>query len=220
MQLSDYFPLIELWEEDGRYFAKKPEEAAVEAAGVRYTLKVDFGGIAKGYACDRVKELLGAFEYGYFSFSGSSMAVGKYREDRAYYELSVAAPRENGIYLTANVQDTCLSTSADNGLYYEIDGTRYSQIIDPETMMPVNVEDGKNVAGIVTATVLGESAARCDALTTSLMAMGEERAKEFVKTIDETVWFVVLDGDKPIVYTNAPEGNFSLAAGYGEAVSI
>ena len=86
--------------------------------------------------------------------------------------------------------------------------------------MPVNVEDGKNVAGIVTATVLGESAARCDALTTSLMAMGEERAKEFVKTIDETVWFVVLDGDKPIVYTNASEGSFTLAAGYGEAVLI
>ena len=50
--------------------------------------------------------------------------------------------------------------------------------------------------------------------------MGEERAKEFVKTIDETVWFVVLDGDKPTVYTNAPEGSFTLAAGYGEAVSI
>ena len=135
LQLSDFFPLIALWEEDGKYFAKKPEGAAVEIEGVRYTLKVDFGGIAKGYACDRVKELLGAFEYGYFSFSGSSMAVGKYKEDRAYYELSVLAPRENGSYLTANVQDTCLSTSADNGLYYEIGGTRYSQIIDPETMM-------------------------------------------------------------------------------------
>ena len=220
LQLSDYFPLIALWEEDGRYFAKKPEGAAVEIEGVRYILKVDFGGIAKGYACDRVKELWGAFEYGYFSFSGSSMAVGKYKEDRAYYELSVLAPRERGSYLTANVQDTCLSTSADNGLYYEIGGTRYSQIIDPETMMPVNVEDGKNVAGIVTATVLGESAARCDALTTSLMAMGTERAKEFVKTIDETVWFVVLDEETLTVYTNAPEGSFSLAAGYGEAVSI
>lgn len=52
------------------------------------------------------------------------------------------------------------------------------------------------------------------------MAMGEERAKEFVKTIDETVWFVVLDGETLTVYTNAPEGSFSLAAGYGEAVSI
>ena len=184
LELSGFFPLIGLWEEDGRYFAKKPEGAAIEIEGVRYTLKVDFGGIAKGYACDRVKELTEAFEYGYFSFSGSSMAVRKYKEDRTYYELSVAAPRERGSYLTANVQDTCLSTSADNGLYYEIDGTRYSQIIDPETMMPVNVEDGK------------------------------------VKTIDETVWFVVLDGETLTVYTNAPEGSYSLAAGYGEAVSI
>ena len=218
--LSEYIPQVELYMENGAYYATKPEGASVTADGVEYVLKVDFGGIAKGYACDRVKELTEAFEYGYFSFSGSSMAVGKYKEDRTYYELSVAAPREKGSYLTANVQDTCLSTSADNGLYYEIGGTRYSQIIDPETMMPVNVEDGKNVAGIVTATVLGKSAARCDALTTSLMAMGEERAKDFVKTIDETVWFVVLDGDKLTVYTNAPEGSFSLAAGYGEAISI
>ena len=218
--LSAYFPQVELYEEDGFYYAVKPEGAMVEAEGEEYVLKVDFGGIAKGYACDRVRELCNGFEYGYFSFSHSSMAVGKYTKERGYYELSVAAPRERGSYLTAKVQDTCLSTSADNGLYYEISGTRYSQIIDPETMMPVNVEDGKNVKGIVTATVLGESAARCDALTTSLMAMGEERAAEFIKTIEETVWFVVFDGEKMTVYTNAPAGSYTLAAGYGEAVTI
>ena len=142
------------------------------------------------------------------------MAVGKYTEEREYYELSAAAPRGGVDYLTAQVQDTCLSTSADNGLFYEIDGTRYTQIIDPETMMPVNVLNGKNTAGIVTATVLGESAARCDALTTALMAMGTERALEFVKTLDETVWFVELNGERMTVYTNAPAGSYTVAGGY------
>ncbi len=212
--LSEYFPEVELFEENGAYYATKPESAFVTVEGVKYVLKVDFGGIAKGYACDRVKELTEGFPYGYFSFSGSSMAVGKYTAERAYYELSAAAPRGGVDYLTAQVQDTCLSTSADNGLYYEIDGTRYSQIIDPETMMPVNVVNGKNTAGIVTATVLGESAARCDALTTALMAMGTERAIEFIKTLDETVWFVELDGEHMTVYTNAPAGSYTVAGGY------
>lgn len=212
--LSEYFPQVELFEENGSYYATKPEGASVTVEGVEYVLKVDFGGIAKGYACDRVKELCAGFEYGYFSFSGSSMAVGKYTEEREYYELSAAAPRGGVDYLTAQVQDTCLSTSADNGLFYEIDGTRYTQIIDPETMMPVNVLNGKNTAGIVTATVLGESAARCDALTTALMAMGTERALEFVKTLDETVWFVELNGERMTVYTNAPAGSYTVAGGY------
>lgn len=217
--LSEYFPQVELFEEDGRYYAVKPAGASVTVEGVEYVLKVDFGGIGKGYACDRVKELTEGFEYGYFSFSGSSMAVKKYTKERTYYELSAASPRGSYNYLTAQVQDTCLSTSADNGLYYEIDGTRYSQIIDPETMMPVNVEGGKNTNGIVTATVLGESAARCDALTTALMAMGTERAVEFVKTFKETVWFVELDGEKMTVYTNAPEECYTLADGY-EVVAL
>ena len=218
--LSSYFPEIVLWEEDGMYYAQKPEGATAQAEGETYVLKVDFGGIGKGYAADRVKELTERFSYGYFSFSGSSMAVGKYTPERAYFELSVAAPRDSGHYLTANVQDTCLSTSADNGLYYEIDGTRYSQIINPKTMMPVNVKDGKNVSGIVTATVLGESAARCDALTTALMAMGRERALQFISTVEETVWFVELDGEELTVYTNAPEESYSLAAGYENVVTI
>ena len=218
--LSSYFPEIVLWEEDGMYYAQKPEGASAQAEGETYVLKVDFGGIAKGYAADRVKELTERFSYGYFSFSGSSMAVRKYTPERAYFELSVAAPRDSGHYLTASVQDTCLSTSADNGLYYEIEGTRYSQIINPKTMMPVNVKDGKNVSGIVTATVLGESAARCDALTTALMAMGRERALQFLSTIEETVWFVELDGEELTVYTNAPEESYSLAAGYKSVVTI
>ena len=86
--------------------------------------------------------------------------------------------------------------------------------------MPVNVKDGKNVSGIVTATVLGESAARCDALTTALMAMGRERALRFLSTIEETVWFVELDGEELTVYTNAPEESYSLAAGYKSVVTI
>ena len=218
--LSTYFPEIVLWEEEGTYYAHKPEGASAQAEGETYVLKVDFGGIGKGYAADRVKELTERFSYGYFSFSGSSMAVGKYTPERAYFELSVAAPRDSGHYLTANVQDTCLSTSSDNGLYYEIEGTRYSQIINPKTMMPVNVKDGKNVSGIVTATVLGESAARCDALTTALMAMGRERALRFLSTVEETVWFVELDGEELTVYTNAPEESYSLAAGYKNVATI
>ena len=51
------------------------------------------------------------------------------------------------------------------------------------------------------------------------MAMGTERAVEFVKTFKETVWFVELDGEKMTVYTNAPEECYTLADGY-EVVAL
>ena len=52
------------------------------------------------------------------------------------------------------------------------------------------------------------------------MAMGRERALQFLSTIEETVWFVELDGEELTVYTNAPEESYSLAAGYKSVVTI
>lgn len=214
-ELSERFAQIELIENDGNYFVKKPQDGVVEADGTTYVLKVDLGGIGKGYATDVVRAMIdqAGIEYGYFNFSSSSMTLKQYLPEREYYELTVAAPRGVGAYLKMNVNDTNLSTSADNGLYYVRDGVRYCQIIDPKTGMPVNVTaDGKQADGIITATVLGGSAAECDALTTALMAMGKERAAEFIgeRLKDRSVWFVYERAGAFEVYTNANDGQYTI----------
>jgi thiamine biosynthesis lipoprotein len=69
----------------------------------------------------------------------------------------------------------CISTSGDYEQYYIIDDVRYCHIIDPTTGKPVQT-------GIMTATIIGGSAAEDDALTTAIMTMGKDKAIEFINT--------------------------------------
>jgi thiamine biosynthesis lipoprotein len=127
------------------------------------------------------------FEYGYFNFGASSMAI-KERPSTGYWPLAFIDPRGDTLlgdtYMTINLNDVCLSTSGDYEQYYVIDGTRYCHIIDPTTGKPVQT-------GIMTVTIIGGSAAEDDAITTAVMTMGKDKAIEFInsKLADKYVIF-------------------------------
>lgn len=190
-ELSTSFAEVELFEEEGIYYAVKPQ-ATVIVDGEECALKIDLGGIGKGYAVDKVNALLDeyGFEYGYFNFGSSSITVRSHYKNGAY-SIGFTNPRPavfGDIYVKMNLGGVCLSTSGDYEQYYEIDGVRYCHIIDPTTGRPVQT-------GIMTATVIGGSAAEDDALTTAIMAMGRDRAIEFInsKLSDRYVIFTYSD---------------------------
>ncbi len=176
-RLSKQFGNITLREDEGLYYATKPTET-VEVGGKTLTLKLDLGGIGKGYAVDMIDELFKTYgyNYGYFNFASSSMLIKMNMPD-IDYNVGFAGPRSpaRAPYLTTKVRNAKLSTSGDNEQFYIIDGVRYSHIIDATTGKPVQT-------GIMTATVIYGSAAENDALTTAIMAMGKERACEFIQT--------------------------------------
>ncbi len=173
--LASHFGEVELSEENGSYFAVKPAYT-VEAGGETLSLKLDLGGIGKGYAVDKVDGLFDKYGYkfGYFSFGSSSMLV-KSHIDGAY-NIYLTNPRSlsRDLYFQTTAINEKLSTSGDNEQFYNIDGTRYCHVIDPTTGKPVQT-------GIMSVTVIGGGAAEDDALTTAIMAMGKERAIKFIK---------------------------------------
>lgn len=199
--LAAHFADVTLSVENGAYYCTKPADAFVEADGVRYEMKIDLGGIGKGVAADAVNEMFDryGFAYGYFNFGSSSMAIKKsYETSDRSWELRFDDPRATGgQYARMNVQSVCLSTSGDYENYYVADGVRYCHIIDPFTGSPVQT-------GVAAVTVLGGSAAEDDALTTALMAMGRERAIEFInrKLGDRKVVMLCFNGDVGEVITN------------------
>ncbi|MDE6586504.1 MAG: FAD:protein FMN transferase [Clostridia bacterium] len=174
--LSTHFGEIELKEEDGRYFVTKPEYT-VEVDGEALSLKLDLGGIGKGYAVDKVDELFDkyGYEYGYFNFGSSSMLV-KSNVLNGAYNISFGGPRSpsRDPYVKTHVRNEKISTSGDNEQFYRIGNKRYCHIIDPTTGKPVQT-------GIAAVTVIGGSAASADAITTAVMAMGRERAVKFIE---------------------------------------
>ena len=101
-------------------------------------VQLDFGGYAKGYALDRATEILHAsgIDNALINVGGNIMALGRHGERP--WRIGLDAPRGKGLLATLDLQDgEAIGTSGDYRRYYEIDGRRYSHIIDPRTGYPV-----------------------------------------------------------------------------------
>lgn len=207
--LASHFGELELIKDGDKYYAKKPA-ATVEIEGEQYSMKVDLGGIGKGYAVDEVNRLIDShgFKNGYFSFGASSIAVKEHYLN-GVYNLSFTNPRadaEGNAFISTTIKNKSISTSGDYEQYflYDSDGDgvkeRYCHVFDPTTGKPVQT-------GIMSATVIGGSAAQDDALTTAIMAMGKQRAVEFIneKLSDREVVFSFDNGGKYEIITNVPD---------------
>ncbi|MDO6747790.1 FAD:protein FMN transferase [Gilvimarinus sp. 1_MG-2023] len=140
---------------------------------------VDLGGIAKGYAVDRVINLLRAagIEHASVSAGGDSRVLGN-RDGRPWL-VGIKQPRgDAGIAITLPLTDTAISTSGDYERYYIDDnGERIHHIINPQT--------GKSTDELASVTVLGPDAFDTDALSTSIFVLGRERGLALIETLPE-----------------------------------
>ena len=180
-ELSEAFPEIKLEYSDGRYYAVKPEKTVtVEGDSTVYSLKIDLGGIGKGYTVDIIDKMLDEAGYAnsYFNFGASSWTInGSPASEDGTWELGFRDPRgtRSDNYLTLRLKNSSVSTSGNYEKYYEIGGKRYCHIINPATGSPIQT-------GISTATCIGGSAAENDARTTAICSMSLEEAIEYINS--------------------------------------
>ena len=199
------FDAVEMYEEGGRFFVKKPD-VVVEADGVEYTMRLNLGGIGKGYCVDAVSALLGESgrDDGYYSLGGSSLALFTNPKGKdGVWEVSLNSPREQfgSVIATLRVKNSVLSVSGDYEQYYEINGVRYCHIVNAVTGQPVG--EGSHV---VYATVVGGSAALGDARATAIVAMDLQEALSYASAhaCEFGVMFVWYDmqSDEYVAYSN------------------
>lgn len=220
------FGAVELTEEDGKYYARKPADARVTAEGDEtvYTMQLNLGGIGKGYCADRAAEIVRAAgqTHGYFNLGGSSMALfADPTRAGGVWEITVNSPRttfSDSHYATLRARDAMLSTSGDYEQYYEIGGVRYCHIVDPDTGYPVG--GGSHV---VCATVVGGTAAAGDARATALCCMELDEAQAYAKAHAEEfrVLFVWYDAqkDRYIAYSNLDDWTLDDSNLYEETIA-
>ncbi len=218
VELSEHFGDLKLTAAEGKYYAEKPAYTA-EFNGETLSLKLDLGGIGKGYAADKADRLFEkyGYEYGKFNFASSSVAFKRHPLEDNAFTLALVNPRrqiENGTYVgradffRVAVSDVAVSSGGDYENYYELAGengpVRYCHIFNPFTGKPIE-------SGIMSATVIGGSAAENDALTTAIMAMGPQKAVEFInsKLASKQVVFTCDTGGYKY-YTNIPEGFYQV----------
>ncbi len=148
------------------------EKLSVEGRNVSTedeSLLLHFGGIAKGYAADRMVESLreDGMESGMVSFVSSVSVFGE-RD----FRIGLRAPNaEDGLCGVLTLKDTALSVSGDYERFYEIDGVRYGHILDPRSAR-------SSGSGLHSVAVVAKSAALADALSTAVFVMGVEQAAE------------------------------------------
>ncbi len=129
-------------------------------------MRIGFGGIGKGYAAERAKELLKqrGVESGIVNSAGDLTAWGL-QPDGKPWTIGIADPdsaRHPFSYL--QISDLAVATSGNYEKYVIINGRRYSHTIDPKTGLPVH--------GIKSVTIFSPNAEIADAMATPVMIMG------------------------------------------------
>ncbi len=139
-------------------------------------MRLDLGGIGKGYAADRALSVLRGFGVTRAMVAASGdLAIGDPPPGKAGWSIAISSidanrDRYTGIVILKNVG---ISTSGDTEQFVEIDGKRYSHIVNPKT--------GYGLTERIGATVIAPNATTSDGLAKVLSVLGAERGMEILE---------------------------------------
>jgi thiamine biosynthesis lipoprotein len=191
----------------------KPTEAQIKAAlpGVNWRnmlldpvhhtvrfehagMRIDLGGIGKGYAVDRGIAILQArgFQHALVTAGGDSRIIGD-RMGRPWV-IGIRNPDDKDQVVTRiPIVNSAMSTSGDYERYFDEGGIRYHHIIDPRT--------GHSASKVRSATILGPTATETDGMSKTAFVLGPEKALEIINRMPQyDAIFVTPEGK--VLYSN------------------
>ena len=167
---------------------------------------IDLGGIAKGYTSDLVEQTFRAngVESGKISLGGNVFVLGT-KPDGSDWRVGIKDPQnEEALAVILPLRDAYAITSGGYERYFEENGKTYHHIIDPATGYPAD-------NGLLSVTVVAKAngpdasgagnGAMCDAFSTALFVMGEEKALDFWRTGGYDFDLVLVTADGRVVVT-------------------
>ena len=138
---------------------------------------IDLGGIAKGYASDRVAAIFArhGITSGTISLGGNVYVCGS-KPNGQPWVVAIQDPRSDGYAVTVALTDSFAVTSGGYQRYYTApDGTVYQHILDPKTGYPVESD-------LLSVSILCDNGTMADAYSTALYVMGSAGAQAFWRT--------------------------------------
>lgn len=149
-----------------QHLALDPDRKTIHI--LREGLELDPGGIGKGYAVDRMADILrsASVSAAFISAAGSSLyAIGTPPDSPEGWPVNIRDPKNSRATVAKlHLKDQSLSTSGTYEKFFEADGKIYSHIMDPRTGMPSQ--------GIVSASVLAPSTLDSEAWTKTFFVNG------------------------------------------------
>ena len=171
----------------------KMDEEKGTAFLLREGMVANLGGIGKGYAVDRTRNLLltAGFRNFMIQFGGDIYVAGN-AGDRPW-RLGIQDPRgtDNHIFASIELSDSTFSTSGDYERFFIKDGRRYHHIIDPAT--------GEPSIGCRSVTIVAKSATIADGLSTGVFIMGPEAGMSLIERLPDVEGVIVSSRNEVLV---------------------
>lgn len=203
-------PLLSLWgfgEEEQRvpkkeeilsllplvdYSLLELDEEAMTAFLSKEGMAVDLGGIAKGYIVDRGIEFLQlrGIENALISAGGDISVIGQ-RLGGGPWRIGIRDPfgsPDEHLGLILKLTDSSVDTSGSYERYFEEDGILYHHILHPSTGLPAR--------GVVSATVVAETSAVADILSTALFVLGLEKGSELIRSLPSLEALIIAEDNQ------------------------
>ena len=157
-------------------------------------MRIGFGGIGKGYAAEKTKNLLKnlGVKAGIINASGDLSCWG-IPENGKPWTIGIAHPDFSDLpFSPLEVTDLSVATSGNYEKYVMINGKRYSHTINPKTGFPVH--------GIKSVTVISPNAEISDALTTPITILGTEKGLALINQLKD-IECIIIDDDNKFYYS-------------------
>ncbi len=150
--------------------------------------QIDLGAIGKGYAVDKALEIIKKYDINNacINLGGNIYVLGAPNGKNAW-KIGIQHPRDkNEILGYLELKDEATATSGDYERFFEINGKRYSHIIDPRT--------GRPVSGTIAVTIIAPTGTEVDALSTTVFVLGAEKGMEIIRNIPDTHAMIAYEG--------------------------
>ena len=158
-------------------------------------MKIGFGGIGKGYAADRAKQLLlnAGVIGGIINASGDINTWGKQPDGKDWMVAIVNPLNKSKVFSWLPVNNSSVVTSGNYERYVKFNNELYSHIIDPRTGYPST--------GILSVTIFCPNAELADALATSVFVMGVKTGLNFINQL-KGIECIIVDAQNKIITSN------------------
>jgi thiamine biosynthesis lipoprotein len=158
-------------------------------------MRIGFGGIGKGYAAERAKQILiqNGVESGIVNAAGDLTTWGNQPNGKPW-TIAIADPdKQNVAFSYLNISGLAVATSGNYEKYVIIDGKKYSHTIDPKTGFPVS--------GIKSVTIICPNAELADAMATPVTVMGVSAGLSLINQMQQ-IACIIIDDDNQIFTSN------------------
>ena len=159
----------------------------------RVGVRIDLGGIAKGYAVDNCIAVLKGrgITNAIVTAGGDSRLLGDKRGRP--WNVGIRDPRKRGeVVAVLPLADTAISTSGDYERFFEEDGVRYHHIINPKT--------GKSAKGVRSVTVIAPDGITTEGLTKSVFVKGPKEGMRLIESL-KGVDAIIIDDAGRMLYS-------------------